>query len=142
MLAEVREFGLQGRVDPLSRPEIVDLILRSRQALRPFLSAPALASYIEPFAVDRFNSQSTLGENLLFGTPVGPTFLGDGLARHPVIRGVLPGGGDRGRTRPSWAGNRANPVGNGRRVLRASASSTPKNWPIWSRSKPGCAATG
>ncbi|GFZ87241.1 hypothetical protein GCM10011497_15230 [Elstera cyanobacteriorum] len=89
MLSEVREFGLQGRVDPLSRPEIVDLVLRSRQALRPFLSAPALASYIEPFAADRFNSQSTLAENLLFGTPVGPTFHGDGLARHPVIRGVL-----------------------------------------------------
>lgn len=89
MLADVRELGLQGRVDPLARPEIAALVLRARQALRPFLSAPALAAYVEPFAADRFNSQSTLAENLLFGTPVGPTFQGDALARHPVIRAVL-----------------------------------------------------
>ncbi|KJV09460.1 hypothetical protein VZ95_11310 [Elstera litoralis] len=89
LLTEVREFGLQGRVDPLARPDIVALILKTRQAIRPFLSTPNVATYVEPFAADRFNMQSTLAENLLFGTPVGPTFQGDALARHPAIRAVL-----------------------------------------------------
>ncbi len=89
LLTDVREFGLQGRVDPLARPDIVSLVLETRRAVRPFLSTPGLAAYVEPFAVDRFNTQSTLAENLLFGTPVGPTFQGDALARHPVIRAVL-----------------------------------------------------
>ena len=89
LLSEVREFGLQGRVDPLARPDIVALILKTRRAIRPFLSTSGVATYVEPFAADRFNMQSTLAENLLFGTPVGPTFQGDGLARHPAIRAVL-----------------------------------------------------
>ncbi len=89
LLTDVREFGLQGRVDPLTRPESVALILETRRAVRPFLSTPGLAAYVEPFAAERFNTQSTLAENLLFGTPVGPIFQGDALARHPVIRAVL-----------------------------------------------------
>src|SRR6202035_991910 len=41
------------------------------------------------FDPDRYNTNSPVSVNLLFGTPIGPAFEGDGLARNAYVQKVL-----------------------------------------------------
>src|SRR6202011_4507555 len=48
---------------------------------------------VEPFDPDRFNSNATIGENLLFGVPVGELFAEQNLASNPYVGEVIAGDG-------------------------------------------------
>ncbi|MBL8838727.1 MAG: ATP-binding cassette domain-containing protein [Alphaproteobacteria bacterium] len=89
MADDVYQFGLRGRVDPATQPEITDAILKARAALRARIADPGLAALVEPFDPDRYNTNATLAENLLFGTPVDPAFEVDVLASNPLVQRVL-----------------------------------------------------
>jgi putative ABC transport system ATP-binding protein len=47
------------------------------------------AHLVERFDPDRYNTNSPVSVNLLFGTPIGPALEGDGLARNPYVQSVL-----------------------------------------------------
>ncbi len=89
MADDVYQFGLRGRVDPAAQPETAAAILKARNALRSRIADPGLAALVEPFDPDRYNTNATLAENLLFGTSADPAFDVDRLAVNPVILGVL-----------------------------------------------------
>ena len=83
--------------------EIVDRIVEVRQALRERLEAEGLSDLVAFFEPGAYNSQATIGENLLFGTATGTELVGKELARNAYFRSVLSkAGSPRRSTRWAW----------------------------------------
>jgi ABC-type multidrug transport system fused ATPase/permease subunit len=89
MDGDIYQLGLRGAIDPQARPELAEAILRGRRALRERLQDPSVAPLIELFDREKYNTNATMAENLLFGTPVGDTFDMEHLAQHPYMLSVL-----------------------------------------------------
>jgi ABC-type multidrug transport system fused ATPase/permease subunit len=81
--------GLVGKVDPAAEPDLARAIVAARHAVRDALEADQAERLVEPFDPARYNHQATVGENILFGEPVGTAFAQANLARHPYLRAVL-----------------------------------------------------
>ena len=81
--------GLEGTVDPAAEPQIAEAVVAARRAVREALAADKAARLVEPFDPARYNHQATVGENILFGEPVGQTFSRTHIAAHPYLRAVL-----------------------------------------------------
>ncbi len=90
---DVFQLGLRGRIDPARKQAVADAILAARAAFRQRLTGSqadaALKGLIETFDPERYNDNASLGENLLFGTPLDPSFEGDALATQPDFLAVL-----------------------------------------------------
>ncbi|WFT82843.1 ABC transporter ATP-binding protein/permease [Methylobacterium sp. CB376] len=86
---EVYRFGLLGQVDPERHPNLASRMIEARGALRARLAAQGMENLVEPFDPERYNSQATVGENLLFGVPTTASLTGRAMAEHPVVRAVL-----------------------------------------------------
>jgi putative ABC transport system ATP-binding protein len=86
---DVYQLGLRGTIDPKKRPEIAEAILQARADLRARLADPTLAALIEPFDRGKYNTNASVAENLLFGTPVGDAFNMDRLAENKYVQAVL-----------------------------------------------------
>ncbi len=89
MRDDVYEMGLRGAFDPAARPELAERLLEARKAFHGRLDDPQLAPLVEAFDPERYNENATVGENLLFGRPVGDTFDLNRLAEHPYVLEVL-----------------------------------------------------
>jgi putative ABC transport system ATP-binding protein len=87
--AEVYQLGLRGAVDPKRRPEVAESLLAARRSLRERLAAAGLAHLVEPFDRGAYNTNASVAENLVFGTPVGGAFDLERLAEHPYVIAVL-----------------------------------------------------
>ncbi|MDF1793469.1 MAG: ABC transporter ATP-binding protein/permease [Thalassobaculaceae bacterium] len=88
--ADCYGLGLRGTIDPDGRPEIAERILSARQSFAERLADdPHLVDLVEPFSADRYNTNATVAENLLFGTPVGAAFQPEVIAAHPYVRRTL-----------------------------------------------------
>lgn len=82
--------GLRGTVDADARPAVAERILEARKSFAARLADdPKLVDLVEPFAAERYNTNATLAENLLFGTPVGDAFAPETIASHPYVRATL-----------------------------------------------------
>jgi hypothetical protein len=57
--------------------------------MRQALAAKGAERLVEPFDPERYNHQASIGENILFGEPVGGAFAPLRFARHPYLRAVL-----------------------------------------------------
>ncbi len=86
---DVYLLGLRGRVDPEAAPDIAQRIVEARHVLANRLADSGQSHLVERFDADRYNVNSSIGANLLFGTPIGPDFEGEGLARSDYVLGVL-----------------------------------------------------
>ena len=82
-------LGLRGRIDPKAHPARAASILAARAALAERLASPDLAQLVERFDPRLYNTNASVAENLLFGTPVDPAFEPDALAANPVVAAVL-----------------------------------------------------
>jgi len=80
---------LRGLLDPVARPEAATALLEARKAVHARLVGDKLTHLVEPFEVTRYNTNASLAENLLFGTPVGPAFLMEELASNTYVQCVL-----------------------------------------------------
>ena len=87
--ADVYSFGLNRTVDPDRRPDVAARVLAAREAVTDLLTDPKMGQLVERFDPDRFNTNATVAENLLFGTPVGSAFATDTLAENPYMLHVL-----------------------------------------------------
>ncbi|MET0532363.1 MAG: ABC transporter ATP-binding protein [Microvirga sp.] len=81
--------GLSGTIDPRREPALASSIVEARRAVQAALAEENLDRFVDPFNVERYNRYATIGENLLFGKPVGDTFREDRLADHPFVRAIL-----------------------------------------------------
>ena len=86
---DVHLFGLRGRLAPDRQPDAAQRVLEARRVLAQRLDAGGLAHLVERFDPERYNANSPVSVNLLFGTPIGPAFEGDGLARNAYVQKVL-----------------------------------------------------
>jgi putative ABC transport system ATP-binding protein len=89
MSADVYSFGLSGTIDPARRPETAEALLEARRLLARRLQERDLKGLVEPFDTERYNRNATLGENLLFGTPIDPAFATDQLADNRIAREAM-----------------------------------------------------
>ena len=86
---DVYRFGLSGLVDLDRQPELEEQVVEARHLLRAKLAEAGLERLVEPFDLDRYNRQASIGENLLFGASTAPSFSGRGLVSNPLLRAVL-----------------------------------------------------
>jgi ABC-type multidrug transport system ATPase subunit len=86
---DIYHLGLRGRIDPEHQPEVAARIVKARQVLAERLVSSELDQSVERFDPERYNLNSSIGANLLFGTSIGPVFEGDGLARSDYVQGIL-----------------------------------------------------
>lgn len=87
--SDVYDFGLRSTVDPAAHPELAAAILEARTTLRARLTEADMISLVEVFDPNHYNNNATVGENLLFGTPVGPDFMMDRLAENEYVLSTL-----------------------------------------------------
>ncbi len=85
----IYQLGLQGTADPAEQPELTARILAARAALHDRLADPSIASLVEPFDKDSYNTNMSVAENLLFGTPSDSAFDLEDLSANAYVRKVL-----------------------------------------------------
>ena len=86
---DIYHFGLQGTLDPQSKPELAARILEAREALKLRLVDPEIGSLVELFDREKYNDNMTVAENLMFGTPRDDSLAADQLADNVYVRRVL-----------------------------------------------------
>jgi ABC-type multidrug transport system fused ATPase/permease subunit len=86
---DVYLLGLRGQLDPKAWPEAAQALLEARKAVHTRLAEDNLVHLVEPFDATRYNTNASLAENLLFGTPVGPAFAAEELATNTYVLRVL-----------------------------------------------------
>jgi ABC-type multidrug transport system fused ATPase/permease subunit len=86
---DIFAFGLQSTLDPEAKPELAANILKARAVLRDRLGAPEYRGLVESFDRAAYNTNMTVAENILFGTPIGPTFDFEHIAENPYMISVL-----------------------------------------------------
>jgi putative ABC transport system ATP-binding protein len=86
---DVYGFGLRCQIDPEKNPEAAARFLEARKSLAARLRAEGITSLVESWDPERYNQNASLAENLLFGTPIGPAFEYDALARNTYVERVL-----------------------------------------------------
>jgi putative ABC transport system ATP-binding protein len=87
--ADVLNLGLRGLVDVARHGHFVEQILSARKRLHIMLQDEDYAGLVEQFDPERYSNQATIGENLLFGTPVTDDFTFEALAGNTHIRSIL-----------------------------------------------------
>ena len=86
---DVYRLGLRGTIDPEEHPAVAEAVLQARHALSVRLREEGYADLVEHFDRERYNTNATVAENLLFGTPVGSGFDIDRLAENAHMLQVL-----------------------------------------------------
>ena len=86
---DIYQMGLRRVIDPAVHPVLVENILKARAALRERLKDPQYGQLVESFDRSAYNCNASVAENILFGTPVGPTFAIDSLGQNPHVLRVL-----------------------------------------------------
>ncbi|HEX5453116.1 MAG TPA: ABC transporter ATP-binding protein/permease [Stellaceae bacterium] len=89
LAGDVYLFGLHGRLDVGRHPDTPDQFLEARRLLEQRLHEAGLSRFVERYDSERYNNNASIAENLLFGTAIGPTFAGEGMAENLYLRTVL-----------------------------------------------------
>jgi len=82
---DIYRFGLLGKIRSSAEDQLGQRFVGVRQAIWKKLAEESKSRLVEPFDPERFNSNATIGENLLFGVPVG---YSDGFDRRFSNLGV------------------------------------------------------
>ncbi|MCF4167333.1 hypothetical protein L2U69_16915 [Zavarzinia compransoris] len=85
----VRRLGLNSRLEGEFLDHTADRIVAARRLLHERIETAGLTHVIERFDATRYNRQATIGENLMFGIPVGGRLKGTGLAHDPFTLSIL-----------------------------------------------------
>lgn len=86
---DIYDFGLNGAIDPEEHPELSARVLEARAELKHRLVDPEIAPLVELFDKDAYNTNMSVAENLLFGTPKEASFYLDNLPDNEYVRKVL-----------------------------------------------------
>ena len=86
---DVYKLGLNGTITTESHLDLVERVLEARYALLKRLADPKIASLVESFDRDHYNTNMSVAENLLFGTSIHPTFDTENLSNNEQVLKVL-----------------------------------------------------
>ena len=87
--SEIYDLGLTQKLDPTSKPDVVAKILQARAHLHYELNTVCGEDLFEPFNHSRYNTNLSVAENLLFGTPLTEDFAANKLSENPYVIEVL-----------------------------------------------------
>lgn len=85
----VYSAGLSGPIGVVEDADTRQRLLEARAALRADIEARTDAVRVEAFDSRRYALSATVGENLLFGHPVGPRFAAENIAGDLFLRAIL-----------------------------------------------------
>ncbi|RCK52262.1 multidrug transporter [Thalassospira profundimaris] len=86
---DIYRIGLFRRIDPKLRPNLSQAVLAARPRLKELLAERGLADLVEPFDINRYNDNATVGINLIFGVAVNPNYERRSFLSHPYFQAVL-----------------------------------------------------
>ena len=86
---DLYNFGLRWRIDPAAHPQLTTRLIEARHALARRLVTDDITKLVETYDVERYNTNASLAENLLFGTPIGPVFNFEALADNAYVLNIL-----------------------------------------------------
>ncbi len=86
---DMYQLGLRTKVDSHKRPDLAEKVMQARHGLRDRLRNPEIAALVEFFDRSKFNTNMTVAENLLFGSPVDGLNQLDKLFSNPGAVKVL-----------------------------------------------------
>ncbi len=87
--SDLLNLGLRGRVDVDDRADFAAQVLNARKGLHDRLREDQYAGLVEQFDPDKYSTQATIGENLLFGTVAASDRTLEDVAYHPHLRKTL-----------------------------------------------------
>lgn len=82
-------LGLNQSIDPVQFSDVASKVLKARTYLHKQLRQPEMEALFEPFHPDQYNSNLSVAENLLFGTPRSEALRTDKLSTNPYVIEVL-----------------------------------------------------
>lgn len=85
----IYEAGLRGPMGAVEDATVQEKLLDARGLFRTRLADAGSKALVETFEVDRYNSTASIGENLLFGAPIGPRFGPENLAGDPFLNAMI-----------------------------------------------------
>ena len=83
---DVLEFGLLRKIDVDGDEGIKDSVMEAR---KQFAGDQTISSAVEFFDPDSYNQQLTIGENVIFGTPIDASFEAENLPSNEMLRGLI-----------------------------------------------------
>ncbi len=86
---DIIDLALRSTIEPSMYHGLADDVVALRTALRAELASRGLRDLIVPFQPGTYNIEATVGENLLFGTAVGPTLQNATIGQNPYFRSVI-----------------------------------------------------
>lgn len=89
MEREITDIGMRRTLDPATNPDLVQKLVEARKLLRSRLQASQLTTAVETFDRNAYIVNASVAENILFGTPVGPTFALDGLGENDYLLRII-----------------------------------------------------
>jgi len=89
MEQDIYLLGLRSRIDPSAKHDLAARILEARSALPERFAAEGAVGLVEAFDENKYNSNASVAENLLFGTPRQAAFDIDRLAENDYVRHIL-----------------------------------------------------
>ncbi|MCB1739946.1 MAG: ATP-binding cassette domain-containing protein, partial [Gammaproteobacteria bacterium] len=86
---DIYSLGLQGTIDPAAKPDLAARILEARDLLHRRLDETGAGDLVEAFDVERYNTNMSVAENLVFGAPIDEAFRAERLHQNTLVREVL-----------------------------------------------------
>ncbi len=86
---DIYDFGLNGAINPEEHPELTARVLEARAELKHRLVDPEIAPLVELFDKEAYNTNMSVAENLLFGTPKEDSFRLDNLPDNEFVLKAL-----------------------------------------------------
>ena len=86
---DVYSMGLRSTLDDLDDDQLLEQILIARQKFRERLDKSDISDFVESFDKEVFNSNASVAENLLFGTPKGDSFNLENIGTNAYVLEIL-----------------------------------------------------
>ena len=86
---DVYSMGLRSTLDDSDDDQLLEQILIARQKFRERLDKSEISDFVESFNKEVFNSNASVAENLLFGTPKGDSFNLENIGTNAYVLEIL-----------------------------------------------------
>ena len=86
---DVYSMGLRSALNGSDDDQLLEQILTARKKFRERLDKSDISNFVESFDKEVFNSNASVAENLLFGTPKGDSFSAENIGTHAYVIEIL-----------------------------------------------------
>ena len=86
---DVYSMGLRSTLDGSDDDQLLEQILTARKKFRERLDESDISNFVESFDKKVFNSNASVAENLLFGTPKGDSFNSENIGTNAYVVEIL-----------------------------------------------------